>query len=71
MKGQWKAYAVALLVIGLIVGAGVGWFLKPIPPPGPEWVSKADYEAVVSERDKWKNDYNALKAEYDLSLIHI
>jgi len=83
MLGQpWKTYLVVALIIGLVVGAGVGWVAKPIPPPGPEWVLKteldkvkADLAASKAELDKVKadvakltGDYNKLKADYDALL---
>jgi len=43
---QTSTRLVAGIVIGLIIGAGIGYLVKPVPPPGPEWVSKADYDAL-------------------------
>jgi simple sugar transport system substrate-binding protein len=30
---KWKIIAIVLLIAGLLIGIGVGWLVKPIPPP--------------------------------------
>ncbi len=71
-----RTFLVVALIIGLLIGVGIGWIAKPIPPIGPEWVSKSDYDAAISardtaiserdtaisERDIWKSKYEELAA---------
>jgi len=49
---------VAMLIIGLIIGAGIGYLVKPTPSPGPDWVSKAEFDALQA-------DFNAAQADLD------
>jgi basic membrane protein A len=41
-----RTYTIAVvgLLIGLVIGAAIVWVAKPTPTPGPEWVSKSDYD---------------------------
>jgi len=54
---------VAFLLIGVLVGVAVGWVAKPIPPPGPEYVARTEYDRVKSDYDKLSADYNAALAQ--------
>jgi basic membrane protein A len=50
--------AIAGILIGLAAGAGIAWVAKPAASPGPEWVSKTDF-------DNLQNNYNNLQANYN------
>jgi len=63
--GQWKTYLIAVAIVCLLVGVGIGWVAKPIPPPGPEWVSKASYDALKADYDKIKADLEKVKADLE------
>jgi len=47
---------ITFIVIGLVVGAAIGWVAKPIPLPGPEWIQKTEY-------DKLQANYNTALAQ--------
>jgi len=52
---QASSRLVAGIIIGLIIGAGIGWVAKPIPlTPGPDWVSKAEFDALKAEVENLK-----------------
>jgi len=71
-----RTFLVVALIVGLLIGVGIGWVAKPIPPPGPDWVSKSDYDgavsardtaiserdAAISERDSWRSQYEECAA---------
>ena len=44
---------VAFIILGLVIGAGIGWvvypMMNPIPPPGADYVKKTQYDAVQAE----------------------
>ena len=79
MGQPWKTYLIVALIVGLLVGAGIGWFVKPVPPPPVGMVPKADFDALKSDYDKLKADFDkrgddlskalseidTLKADYD------
>jgi len=50
-------YAIATLIIGLVIGAAVGYVMKPVPAPV-GMVPKEDYDAL-------KSDYDSIKAQLD------
>lgn len=54
---------IAFVVIGLLVGVAIGWVAKPIPPPGPEYVLKTEYDKLKTDYDKLKSDNNATLAQ--------
>ncbi len=54
---------IVFLLIGLIVGAGIGWVAKPAPPS--EGVSEDTYNQVVSERDSLQIQVDDLQEEAD------
>ena len=56
MQKVWS-YAIATLIIGLVIGAAVGYVMKPVPTPV-GMVPKADFDAL-------KSDYDKLKADFD------
>ena len=58
--------AIAFLLVGVLVGVAVGWVAKPIPPPGPDYVLRTDYDRVKSDYDALKPQYDAMKSEYDV-----
>ena len=43
----------------ILVGLGMTIF-----PNAPEGVLQEEYDRIIAERDKWKNDYNDLQEEY-------
>lgn len=52
---QASSKLVAGIIIALIIGASIGWIAKPIPStPGPEWVPRADYNALKTENENLK-----------------
>jgi basic membrane protein A len=53
---QTYVMAIAGILIGLAVGAGIVWVAKPTPAPGPDWVSKTDF-------DNLQNSYNSLQTD--------
>ncbi len=55
---------VAFLLIGVLVGVAVGWVAKPIPPPGPDYIQRTEY-------DKVRSDYDKLRADYDHTLAQL
>ncbi|MHA2428411.1 MAG: hypothetical protein ACXADB_10345, partial [Candidatus Hermodarchaeia archaeon] len=55
--------AIVLLVIGLIIGAGVGWFAKPTPPA--EGISQEVYDDLVAERDSLQTQVTSLEGDVD------
>jgi len=65
LSQQWKTYVVVVLIVGLIIGAGVGWAAKPVPP---EFVPKSDFDKAKADLAKATTDYTKLKADYDALL---
>jgi len=68
----WMKYVIVVLIVGLVIGSGIGWAVKPVPP---EYVAKteldkvnADLTKVKADLDKLRTDYNKLKADYDALL---
>jgi basic membrane protein A len=55
---QTYVMAIAGILIGLAIGAGIAWVAKPAASPGPEWVSKTDF-------DNLQNNYNGLQTNYN------
>ena len=55
--------AIVLLVVGLIIGAGVGWFAKPAPPA--EGISQEVYDSLVAERDSLQTQVTSLEGDVD------
>ncbi len=57
---------VPILIIGLIVGAGIGWVvypaMNPVPPPGPDFVQKTVYDALKVESDAAKAEVTTTKS---------
>jgi basic membrane protein A len=51
-------FAIVGILIGLVIGAGIAWVAKPAASPGPDWVSKTDY-------DNLQNNYNTAQANYN------
>lgn len=51
-------FAIVGILIGLVIGAGIVWVAKPAASPGPDWVSKTDY-------DNLQNNYNTAQANYN------
>ena len=49
------AYAIAAMLIGLVIGAAIVWVVKPVPS---DVVSKADF-------DNLQNNYNGLQTNYN------
>ncbi len=66
---KMSATIVAGIVIALVIGAAIGWVIYPVvnppPSPGPEWVSKASYDALKSDYDKTKADLTKALAEIE------
>ena len=66
---------VAGIVIALVIGAAIGWVVYPMvnppPPPGPEWVSKASYDALKSDYDKTKADLSRVQTDLTKALAEI
>jgi simple sugar transport system substrate-binding protein len=54
---------IVFLIIGLVIGAGIGWLAKPAPPT--EGVSEEVYNAVLDERDDLKIEVDNLKVEVE------
>ena len=72
MAQPWMKYVIVVLIVGLVIGSGIGWAVKPVPP---EYVAKteldkvnADLTKVKADLDKLRTDYNKLKADYDALL---
>lgn len=66
MSQTGRTFLVVASIVCLLVGVGIGWVAKPI---GPEYVSKSDYDAAISERDtaiserdSWRSQYEELAA---------
>jgi basic membrane protein A len=51
-------FAIVGILIGLVIGAGIAWVAKPAASPGPDWVSKTNY-------DNLQNNYNTAQANYN------
>ncbi len=49
------------LIVGLVVGAGIGWVAKPIPP---EYVAKSDLDKAQADLAQVTANYNKLQADY-------
>ena len=64
MQKVW-GYAIATLIIGLVIGAAVGYVMKPVQPPGPEWISRKEYDTLKSERDSLMEERDELQAKVD------
>lgn len=60
-----KTYTIAVvgILIGLVIGAAIVWVVKPLPPPGPEWVSKTDFDNLQSDYNKVNANLTATLAE--------
>jgi basic membrane protein A len=56
---------VVFLIVGLLIGAGAGWFLKPTPPTS-EGVPEATYNAVVAERDGLQSEVTDLEEQVSI-----
>ena len=54
-------YVVATLIIGIVIGAGIGWVAKPEPVGV---IPKADYDKLKADYDKLKAE-SVSKAEFD------
>jgi simple sugar transport system substrate-binding protein len=54
---------IVFLIIGLVIGAGAGWFLKPAPSTS--GVSEETYNSVVAERDSLQSQVETLEAQVD------
>ncbi len=70
MKKTSVAIVVGLLIC-LVIGAAIGWVAKPVPPPGPEWVSKTDLDKLKNDYDTLKTDYNKLDADLKAALAEL
>jgi len=62
---------VAGILIGLVIGVAIGWVAKPIPPPGPEWVQKVDFDKLKSDYDKLNADFGKLSADLKTALAEL
>jgi len=51
---------IAGILIGILVGAAIGWVAKPIPPG---WVSQTDYDTMKSQRDTLNTNLQTALAE--------
>mgnify|MGYP000185601804 FL=1 len=69
MSQRWKIYIVIVAIICLIIGASIGYVIKPAPPvgiPAEEYEKlKADYEALKADYEKLKAENEALKKEIE------
>jgi simple sugar transport system substrate-binding protein len=54
---------IVLLIVGLVIGAGVGWFAKPAPPL--EGVSEEVHNTVVNERDSLLTQVEELQRDLE------
>lgn len=62
---------VAMLIIGLVIGAGVGYLVKPTPSPGEEWVSKAEFDALQANFNTAQTNIARLQANLTTALAEI
>jgi len=60
---------IAFVVIGLLVGVAIGWVAKPIPPPGPEYVLKTDYDKLKSDNNATLAQLSKLKKSAKIGLV--
>ena len=60
-----KAYVIAIvaILIGLVIGAGIVWVVKPAGTPGPDYVSKTDYDALQTKYNNVNGNLTAALAE--------
>ena len=56
-------FAVAGLLIGLVIGAAIVWVVNPTPTPGPEWVSKSDYDNLQTNYNNANGNLTAALAQ--------
>ena len=70
---QSSTTLVAGIVIALVIGAAIGWFVYPVmnppPPPGPEWVSKASYDELKADHDEIKAELDVLTKSKKVGLV--
>lgn len=58
-----QAAIIAVLIVVVGVGSFYGGMLMAPPTPGPEWVSRAEYDGLKSDFDKLQADYKALEEQ--------
>jgi len=57
-----RTFLIVALIVGLVVGAGIGWVAKPIPP---EFVAKSELDKAQADLTQVTADYNKIKADYE------
>jgi basic membrane protein A len=68
-----KTYTMAIagILIGLAIGAGIVWVAKPTPTPGPDWVSKTDFDALQNNYNNLQTSYNNVNANLTATLAQL
>ncbi|MDH5795890.1 MAG: hypothetical protein OEZ24_07265, partial [Candidatus Bathyarchaeota archaeon] len=61
MSQAGKTYIVVFLLIGLLIGVGIGWFLKPEPAGV---VPQDEYDVLQSELETTLNQLDELNVEF-------
>jgi basic membrane protein A len=60
---QTYVMAIAGILIGLAIGAGIVWVAKPTPSPGPDWVSKTDFDNLQTNYNNKAGNLTAALAQ--------
>lgn len=66
MAQSWKIYVVVTFIVGLLVGAGVGWTMVT-----PGTVSKSDYDAMKSNYDAAKASLDQAQADLNVATANL
>jgi basic membrane protein A len=60
---QTYVMIIAGILIGLAIGAGIVWVAKPTPSPGPDWVSKTDFDNLQTNYNNKDGNLTAALAQ--------
>jgi len=67
LSQAWKTYAIVFLLVGLLIGAGIGWVAKPAPaglvPKEELDAAKAEAAAARADLDTARAETTAVRAE--------
>jgi len=62
------AYAIAAMLIGLVIGAAIVWVVKPVPS---DVVSRADFDSLQNNYNGLQTNYNNLNANLTATLAQL